>query len=162
MGVNNIMYNEKTMDHFQNPRNMGEIENADAVGVVGNVVCGDLMHLYLKVSKNKNGEDFIEDIKYKTFGCVAAISTSSMVTELAKGKTISEALQINKETIAGELGGLPKIKYHCSILAADALAEAIYQYLSKNNKEVPDFLQKKHNTLNKQKEVIEERAQEKK
>jgi len=101
MGVNNIMYNEKTMDHFQNPRNMGEIENADAVGVVGNVVCGDLMHLYLKVSKNKNGEDFIEDIKYKTFGCVAAISTSSMVTELAKGKTISEALQINKETIAG-------------------------------------------------------------
>jgi nitrogen fixation protein NifU and related proteins len=157
MGVNNIMYNEKTMDHFQNPRNMGEIENADAVGVVGNVVCGDLMHLYLKVSKNKNGEDFIEDIKYKTFGCVAAISTSSMVTELAKGKTISEALQINKETIAGELGGLPKIKYHCSILAADALAEAIYQYLSKNNKEVPGFLQEKHNIAEKQKKAIEQK-----
>jgi nitrogen fixation protein NifU and related proteins len=160
MGVNNIMYNEKTMDHFQNPRNMGEIENADAVGVVGNVVCGDLMHLYLKVSKNKNGEDFIEDIKYKTFGCVAAISTSSMVTELAKGKTISEALQINKETIAGELGGLPKIKYHCSILAADALAEAIYQYLSKNNKEVPGFLQEKHNIAEKQKEIIKEKAKD--
>lgn len=149
------MYNEKIMDHFQNPRNMGEIEEADAVGKVGNIICGDLMHLYIKVEKNDKGEEVIENIKYKTFGCVAAISTSSMVTELAKGKTISEALKIDKEMIANELGGLPKIKYHCSILAADALAEAIYDYLSRNKKEVPDFLEKKHQIAKKTREAIE-------
>lgn len=152
------MYNEKIMSYFRNPQNMGEIKNPDAVGVVGNIVCGDLMYLYLKINKNKNGEDFIEEIKCKTLGCVAAISTSSMVTELAKGKTISEALKINKETVASELGGLPKIKYHCSILAADALAEAIYQYLSKNEKDIPDFLQEKHNIVEKQKEAIKEKV----
>jgi nitrogen fixation NifU-like protein len=151
------MYNEKIMDHFQNPRNMGEIEGADAVGKVGNIICGDLMHLYIKVEKNEKGEEVIEDIKYKTFGCVAAISTSSMVTELAKGKTISEALKIDKEMIANELGGLPKIKYHCSILAADALAEAIYDYLSRNKKEVPDFLEKKHQIAKKTRDLIEEK-----
>jgi nitrogen fixation NifU-like protein len=151
------MYNEKIMDHFQNPRNMGEIEGADAVGKVGNIICGDLMHLYIKVEKNEKGEEVIEDIKYKTFGCVAAISTSSMVTELAKGKTITEALKIDKEMIANELGGLPKIKYHCSILAADALAEAIYDYLSRNKKEVPDFLEKKHQIAKKTRDLIEEK-----
>jgi nitrogen fixation NifU-like protein len=151
------MYNEKIMDHFQNPRNMGEIEGADAVGKVGNIICGDLMHLYIKVEKNEKGEEVIEDIKYKTFGCVAAISTSSMVTELAKGKTIPEALKIDKEMIANELGGLPKIKYHCSILAADALAEAIYDYLSRNKKEVPDFLEKKHQIAKKTRDLIEEK-----
>jgi nitrogen fixation NifU-like protein len=145
------------MDHFQNPRNMGEIEGADAVGKVGNIICGDLMHLYIKVEKNDKGEEVIEDIKYKTFGCVAAISTSSMVTELAKGKTIPEALKIDKEMIANELGGLPKIKYHCSILAADALAEAIYDYLSRNKKEVPDFLEKKHQIAKKTRDLIEEK-----
>ncbi|MEA2092857.1 MAG: iron-sulfur cluster assembly scaffold protein [Patescibacteria group bacterium] len=151
------MYNEKIMDHFQNPRNMGEIEGADAVGKVGNIICGDLMHLYIKVGKNDEGEEIVEDIKYKTLGCVAAISTSSMVAELAKSKTIPEALKIDKEMIANELGGLPKIKYHCSILAADALAEAIYDYLSKNKKEIPDFLEKKHQIAKKTREAIEEK-----
>ncbi len=151
------MYNKKIIDHFQNPRNMGEMKNPDATGKVGNVVCGDLMHIHIKISKNKQGEEIIKDIKYQTFGCVAAISTSSMVTEMAKGKTINEALQIDKDMIAKELGGLPQIKYHCSILASDALAEAIYEYLTKKKKDIPSSLQERHKRIKKVTEAIEKR-----
>ena len=120
------MYTEKVMDHFRNPRNMGEIPNADGVGTVGNPVCGDLMTIYIKVK-----DDRIEDIKFKTFGCGAAIATSSMITELARGKTFEEALKISRGDVANNLGGLPPIKMHCSNLAADGLHAAIQDYLKK-------------------------------
>jgi nitrogen fixation NifU-like protein len=124
------MYTEKVMDHFKNPRNMGEIPDADGVGTVGNPVCGDMMTIYIKVKDNR-----IEDIKFKTFGCGAAVATSSMVTEIAKGKTLEEAMKITRASVADSLGGLPPVKMHCSNLAADALHAAIEDY-SKRQKEV--------------------------
>lgn len=120
------MYSEKVLDHFRNPRNMGEITDADGVGTVGNPVCGDLMSIYIKVKDNR-----IEDIKFKTFGCGAAIATSSMITELARGKTLEEAMKISRGDVADNLGGLPPIKMHCSNLAADGLHAAIQDYLKK-------------------------------
>jgi nitrogen fixation NifU-like protein len=120
------MYSDKVMDHFSNPRNIGEIENADGVGEVGNPVCGDMMSFYINVRDDK-----IADIKFKTFGCVAAIAVSSMVTELAMGKTLAEAKKITKKSVAESLDGLPKQKVHCSNLGADALAKAIEDFESK-------------------------------
>ena len=124
------MYSEKVMEHFRNPRNMGEIPDADGVGTVGNPVCGDLMTMYIKVKDNH-----IADIKFKTFGCGAAIATSSMTTELAKGKTLKEALKITRKDVADALEGLPPIKMHCSNLAADALHAAIEDYYKKHKAE---------------------------
>lgn len=120
------MYNEKVMDHFLHPRNVGEIENPDGVGEVGNPVCGDIMKIFLRI---KDGR--IEDIKFKTFGCGAAIATSSMVTELVKGKTLEEAMAVSNKVVAEALGGLPPQKLHCSNLAADALHAAIEDYKKK-------------------------------
>jgi len=117
------MYTEKVMDHFQNPRNVGEIDNADGVGEVGNATCGDIMKIYLKVEDNR-----IVDVKFKIFGCGAAIATSSMVTEMVKGKTLEEALAITNKAVAEALDGLPPQKMHCSNLAADALHKAIEDY----------------------------------
>ncbi|MGI5858490.1 MAG: Fe-S cluster assembly scaffold protein NifU [Tepidanaerobacteraceae bacterium] len=117
------MYNEKVMDHFASPRNVGEIPDADGVGTVGNAVCGDIMKIFIKVRDN-----IIEDIKFKTFGCGAAIATSSMVTEMVKGKSLDEALKVSNKQVAEALGGLPPVKMHCSNLAADALHEAINDY----------------------------------
>ena len=117
------MYTEKVMDHFSNPRNIGEIENADGVGEVGNPVCGDMMSFYINVTDDK-----IADIKFKTFGCVAAIAVSSMVTEMALGKTLDEAKKITKKSVAESLDVLPKEKMHCSNLGADALARAIEDF----------------------------------
>ncbi|ABO49303.1 nitrogen-fixing NifU domain protein [Desulforamulus reducens MI-1] len=122
------MYTEKVMDHFTNPRNVGEIENADGIGQVGNPSCGDIMKITLKVEDN-----IIKDIKFKTFGCGAAVATSSMVTEMAMGKTIDEALTITNKAVAEALEGLPPAKMHCSNLAADALKVAIEDYLKKQN-----------------------------
>ncbi|WP_371370755.1 Fe-S cluster assembly scaffold protein NifU [Sporomusa aerivorans] len=123
------MYNEKVMDHFSNPRNVGEIKDADGVGEVGNAKCGDIMRIYLQVEN-----DIITDVKFKTFGCGAAIATSSMVTEMVKGKTLDEALEISNQAVAEALGGLPPAKMHCSNLAADALHEAIKDYIAKKGK----------------------------
>lgn len=119
-------YSEKVMDHFQHPRNVGEITDADGIGEVGNPVCGDMMTFYIKVKDNR-----LVDIKFKTFGCGAAIAVSSMVSEMAMGKTIEEALKITNELVAQELGGLPPNKMHCSNLGADALHKAIEDYLKK-------------------------------
>ncbi len=141
------MYNEKVMDHFSNPRNMGVIEDADGIGKVGNFVCGDIMWIYIKVGKNNNSEDIIEDIRFRTMGCAAAIATSSMATELAKGRTITSALKLTKQDVADSLGGLPAVKLHCSLLATDALVEAIYDYLSKTGLPVPDDVLTKHNRI---------------
>ncbi len=121
------MYSEKVMDHFQNPRNVGEIKDADGIGEVGNVRCGDIMKLYIKVGKDET----IEDIKFQTFGCGAAIATSSIITELVKGKTLSEAVQISNKDVADALDGLPPVKMHCSNLAADALKAAVEDYNKK-------------------------------
>lgn len=120
-------YNEKVMDHFMNPRNVGEIENADGLGTVGNPACGDIMQMTIKVK-----DDVIVDAKFKTFGCGAAIATSSMATELIKGKSIKEALKITNGTVTTALGGLPKVKRHCSVLAEQALQSALDDYYKKN------------------------------
>ena len=120
------MYTEKVMEHFKNPHNMGEIPDADGVGTVGNPVCGDLMTIYIKVKDNR-----LVDIKFKTFGCGAAIATSSMTTDLAIGKTLEEAMKLSRADVADSLGGLPPVKMHCSNLAADALHAAIKDYYKK-------------------------------
>lgn len=124
------IYSEKVMEHFMNPRNVGEIENPDGIGEEGNPVCGDMMTFYIKVKDNR-----LEDIKFKTFGCGAAIAVSSMVSEMAMGKTIEEALKITPQLVADELEGLPKNKFHCSNLGAQALHQAIEDYLSKKKAE---------------------------
>ncbi len=123
------MYSEKVMDHFENPRNVGEITDADGIGQVGNPTCGDIMRMYIKVNNN-----IIEDVKFKTFGCGAAIATSSIITELVKGKTIEEALNVSNKNVADALDGLPPKKMHCSNLAADAIQAAVEDYKSKLKK----------------------------
>jgi nitrogen fixation NifU-like protein len=123
------MYSDRVMDHFTNPRNVGDMEDADGVGIEGNPTCGDAMKIYIKVRDGK-----IVDAKFKTFGCGAAIAVSSIVTEMVKGKTLDEALSISKEAVAQELGGLPPQKMHCSNLGADALKKAIEDYRSKQGK----------------------------
>jgi nitrogen fixation NifU-like protein len=127
-------YSEAVLDHFYNPRNVGEIKDADGIGEVGNMKCGDVMHIYIKVKKqNVKGKnvEIIEDVKFKTLGCAAAIATSSMMTELVKGKTLEEAAKVSKDDINVALGILPKQKYHCSMLSADGIQRAIADYRSK-------------------------------
>ena len=129
-------YTEQVMDHFMNPRNMGEMENPDGVGTVGNAKCGDIMRIYIKVEDN-----VITDVKFKTFGCGAAIATSSRATEMVKGKTIEEALKVTNKMVADSLGGLPPVKMHCSVLAEEALHAAIQDYkdrLEKGEKPVSE------------------------
>lgn len=142
-----IKYNKKVMKYFLHPKNVGTIKNADGIGKVGNIVCGDVMEVFIKVGKNKKNEEYIKDIKFRTLGCAAAIATSSVVTELAKGKTLKEALKITNKDIVNFLGGLPPIKYHCSLLGEEALAEAIYDYLKKNKKKIPKILELKHKQI---------------
>ncbi len=122
-------YSSKVMEHFRDPRNVGTIENPDGVGHVGNPVCGDIMELYIKV----NEKEIIEDARFKTFGCGAAIATSSMVTEIIKGKSVKEAEKVSNQTVAEALGGLPKVKMHCSVLAEEALRKAIEDYRKRKN-----------------------------
>ncbi len=130
--MSDLNYSEKVMEHFKNPRNVGEIPDASGVGNVGNVICGDIMRMYIKVENN-----VIVDAKFKTFGCAAAISTSSMVTEMIKGKTVEEALAISNRAVAEALGGLPAIKLHCSVLAEQALRAALADYYKRQGKPVP-------------------------
>lgn len=127
------LYGEKVMNHFTNPRNVGELKNADGVGMTGNPTCGDIMKIYLKVGE-KDGQEIIEDVKFQTFGCGAAVATSSMVTEMVMGKTLDEAEKISNAAVAEALGGLPPVKMHCSNLAANALQEAIQDYRKKAKK----------------------------
>lgn len=123
------MYSEKVMDHFQNPRNVGEIENADGVGTVGNAKCGDIMRMFLDIDE----AGVIRDVKFKTFGCGAAVATSSMATELVKGKTIQEAMQITNVAVMEALDGLPPVKVHCSLLAEEAIHAALWDYAEKKH-----------------------------
>ncbi len=125
------LYSDKVMDHFRNPRNLGIIENADGIGEVGNAKCGDIMKIYLKIDN-----DIITDVKFETFGCGSAIASSSMATELIKGKPISEALDLTNKAVAEALDGLPKIKMHCSVLAEEAIKKAIEDYYEKKNEKL--------------------------
>ncbi|NLK27518.1 MAG: Fe-S cluster assembly scaffold protein NifU [Clostridiales bacterium] len=142
------MYTEKVMDHFTNPRNMGEIENASGVGTVGNAKCGDIMRMYLDIDEN----GVIRDVKFKTFGCGAAVATSSMATELVKGKTIQEALKVTNKSVMEALEGLPPVKVHCSLLAEEAIHAALWDYAQKNNIKIEG--------LSKPKDDISEEEQE--
>jgi len=131
------LYSDKVFDHFRNPRNVGVIENADGVGEVGNTVCGDIMKIYLKID-----DEVISDIKFETFGCGSAIASSSMATELIKGKPISEAMQLTNKAVAEALDGLPAHKLHCSVLAEEAIQAALIDYYTKNGLEMPEELKK--------------------
>ena len=137
-------YTKEVMKHFTNPKNLGEMKGADGIGKVGNITCGDIMWFYIKVGKKKSGEEFIKDIKFKTLGCAAAIATTSMMTVLAKGKTLDQAMKLTNGDVVKGLGGLPPVKHHCSLLAEEGLGEAIYNYLSKNKKKIPKSLEEKH------------------
>ena len=132
-------YSEKVMDHFTNPRNVGEIENADGVGVVGNAKCGDIMKIYLKIE-----DEVITDCKFKTFGCGAAIATSSMATELIKGHTVDEALKLTNSAVVEALEGLPPVKIHCSVLAEEAIKTAVADYYNKIGRPVDFEIEKDH------------------
>jgi len=139
------MYSDAVMDHFQNPRNMGELDDADGVGDVGNPQCGDMMRLTIKVDPASRT---ITDVRFKTFGCGAAIATSSMITELVKGKTVEEALQVTNQTVADDLGGLPPVKMHCSVLAEQGIAAALIDYFHRHpDQEPPDGLMDKAERL---------------
>ena len=122
------MYTEKVKDHFQNPRNVGEIENASGTGTVGNAKCGDIMRIYLDIDENQ----IIQDVKFKTFGCGAAVATSSMATEMVKGKTVQEAMEVTNKAVMEALDGLPPVKVHCSLLAEEAIHAALWDYAQKN------------------------------
>lgn len=150
------MYSEKVMEHFHEPRNQRRMENPDGLGKVGNPICGDVMWLYIKVNQSREDGEVIEDISWETFGCTAAIATSSMVTDLAKGKTLDEALEITNSDVAEELEGLPPVKMHCSVLASDALNEAIYDYYERQNQDIPPKLQKRHDKIKEDMEKIKE------
>ncbi len=134
-----MQYSEKVMDHFINPRNDGEIENADGVGTVGNAKCGDIMKMYLKIE-----DDVIVDCKFKTFGCGAAIATSSMATELIKGRTVKEALELTNSAVVEALEGLPAVKVHCSVLAEEAVKTALADYYGKIGRPVDFVIEKSH------------------
>jgi len=151
------MYTDKVIEHFREPHNRGKLEEYSAIGKVGNIVCGDVMWLYIKVDQDEAGRDIITDISWETFGCTAAIATSSMVSDLAKGKTVEDAIAVTNQNVASELGGLPPIKMHCSALAADALNEAIYTYLSQEGKEIPEALQERHARIEKEVAALEKR-----
>ncbi len=151
------MYTDRVIDHFRHPHNMGRLKDYSAIGKVGNIVCGDVMWLYIKVEKDAAGREILADISWETFGCTAAIATSSMVSDLAKGKTLDEAIAITNRDVAQELGGLPPVKMHCSALAADALNEAIYTYLRAKGGEIPPALVRRHERIEKEMAAIEKR-----
>lgn len=151
------IYSKKVLEHFCNPHNYGKIKNPDGVGKVGNIRCGDVMWLYIKVGKDKMGKEIIKKIRFETYGCLAAIASSSVITDLVKGKTIKEALEIDRQKVVEVLGGLPPIKLHCSVLAVDALLEAIYDYFKKNKKLVPKKIQYQHQKIQKKNKEIEKK-----
>jgi nitrogen fixation protein NifU and related proteins len=140
-------YTEKVIEMFRHPKNVGEIKDADAIGKVGSPICGDEIWLYLKIEKNGEGEPFIKDIKYQSFGCAAAIATGSMITEIAKGKTLKDALKISRKDVGAALGGLPTVKLHCTLLSTDALDEAIYQYYTEHKIAIPAELEQLHQNI---------------
>ena len=154
------LYSNEVMKHFKKPQNVGKIKNADGLGKVGNLSCGDIMYLYLKIVKNKKGQEIIKDVKFETFGCTVAIANTSLLTTMIKGKTLDEAMKVTKDDLVKKFGNVPLIKVHCSLLAIDALAEAIYDYYIKNKKPISKELQEKHERAEKIGQEIEHRHSE--
>jgi len=142
-------YTEEVIENFRNPKNLGELKDADATAKVGSPICGDELWLYIKVDKNEKGELYIKDIKFQSFGCAAAVATGSMITELAKGKTLKEALKIKRQDVSEALGGLPVVKIHCSLLSTDALHEAIYNYYKAHGIQISPELEQLHQNIQK-------------
>jgi len=158
MGAIKTFYSKEIMKHFKNPKNVGKIKKPNGIGQAGNILCGDIMKLYLKIGENKKGEKIIKDIKFETLGCVVAVANTSLLTTLVKGKKIEDVLKIKKDELVKRLGQpLPLIKIHCSVLATDALREAIYNYYLKNKLPVPQDLKKEHQRIIKTKEELERR-----
>lgn len=151
------LYSKEIMKHFRHPRNIGEMKKYDGLGKVGNPICGDVLWLYIKIKKNKKGREIIEKASFSTFGCTVAIANSSLITTLVKEKTLEEAMKINKNDLLKRLKDVPPIKIHCSLLAVDALSEAIYDYLLKNKKPISEELKQRHQRIKREKEIIEKR-----
>jgi len=152
------IYSKEIIKHFKKPQNVGKIRGASGTGEAGNLLCGDVMKLYLKVGRNKRGEDIVKDIRFETLGCIVAIANTSLLTILVKGKKIKDALKVKKEGLIKKLGQpLPPFKIHCSVLAIDALKEAIYDYFSKNKMEIPEELEKDHQRITETRQKIEKR-----
>ncbi len=152
------IYSKEIFKHFKNPQNVGRIKNPSGAGEAGNIYCGDIMTLYLKIEKNKKGERIIKDIKFQTLGCVVAIANTSLLTTMVKGKKLEDALRIKKEDLIKRLGQpLPPFKIHCSVLAVDALKEAIYDYYKREKIKIPEDLEKEHQRIIKTKEELEKR-----
>jgi len=149
------LYTDEVMEHFKEPHNYGKMRDADGIGKVGNIRCGDVMWLYIKVEDN-----VIKDVKFEAYGCLAAIATSSVITDLIKGKSIKEAVELKKEEIIEQLGDLPQVKVHCSVLGVDALLEAIYDYLQKQGKKIPEKVKQRHQKNKKAKEKVEEQYED--
>lgn len=154
------LYSKEIIKHFRNPQNIGKMKNYDGLGRAGNPLCGDIMWLYIKVGKNKQGEEIIKKATFSTLGCAVAIANSSLLTTLVKRKTLEEVMKITKKDLIKKLGGVPLFKIHCSLLAVDALSEAIYDYFLKNKKEIPRELQERHGRIEKEKKEIEKRYKE--
>lgn len=151
-----LLYSKEILKHFKRPKNVGKIKDPSGIGIAGNILCGDVMHLYLKIKNDR-----IVDAKFETFGCIVAVANSSMVTEMIKGKSLSEALKISKEDLLKKIGQpLPPIKIHCSILATDALYEALYDYYVKSKLPIPKKLEKEHKRIQRTLETIEKRYKE--
>jgi nitrogen fixation NifU-like protein len=147
------MYSEKVMDHFQNPRNVGEIEDASGVGTVGNAKCGDIMRIYLDIDEDTK---IIKDCKFKTFGCGAAIATSSMATDMVIGKTIYEAMEVTNKAVMEALDGLPPVKVHCSLLAEESIHAALWDYCKKHNVDIPGLKEPKKDVHDGEEEIEDE------
>ncbi|MDP1538990.1 MAG: iron-sulfur cluster assembly scaffold protein [bacterium] len=156
----NTLYSKEIMEHFKNPKNVGRIKNPSGLGRAGNKICGDIMYLYLKIKRNRKGVEIISDIKYETYGCVVAIANTSLLSTMIKGKTLEEAAKVTKEDLIKKFKQVPLIKIHCSLLAVDALSEAIYDYFLKNKREISEELQKKHERIEKEKKEIGRRHAE--
>jgi nitrogen fixation NifU-like protein len=157
-----LPYPKEIIKHFKNPKNLGRIKKPDAVGEAGNLACGDVMRIYLKI-KEKNGKKIISDIKGEVFGCIVAIANTSMLTTMVKGKSLEDTMKIRKEELIEKLGGrekIPAFKIHCSILALDALHEAIYNYYKKKNLKIPEFLENEHKRIQATIKTIEEKHKE--
>jgi len=151
------IYTKEIMDHFKNPKNVGRIKNPSALGHAGNKICGDIMYLYLKIGKNKTGKDIIKDVKFETFGCTVAIANTSLLTTMIKGKTLEQAAKVTKEDLIKKFKKVPLIKIHCSLLAVDALSEAIYDYFLKQGRLISPELQKKHERIQREEKEIKHR-----
>jgi nitrogen fixation NifU-like protein len=155
------MYSKEIMQHFLHPKSLGRIKNPSGAGNAGNMICGDVMELFIKVKVDKKtGKRIISDVKFQTFGCVVAIANSSLLTTMVKGKTLEEALEITKDDVVKKLGGVPPIKIHCSVLALDALDEAIYDYMIKNNLPIPEKLKAIHERIKMGLEHLEQKHRE--